>query len=179
MSCPTAPIMYVSAPARDAMRRLVGSLAAQGQTEVAGDDRLAWSGQWRSICREVGVDAADYGYASAGHTGELSDLGLAEGAGQRQNPGGNRCVTPAVRAVHESREDERVLEPLTAEDIEIIAAQLQRPPRGLAGLVYRCPCGKPAVAPPSQGLLTVRRSTTYYPPARGRMPPARAWSREG
>jgi hypothetical protein len=61
--------------------RLIGSLAAQGETEVTGDDRFAWSGQRRSVGREVGVDAADYGYASACHTGELSDLGLSECAG--------------------------------------------------------------------------------------------------
>jgi uncharacterized protein len=38
-----------------------------------------------------------------------------------------------------------VLEPMTAEDEAIIRAQLQRPPRGVAGIAYRCPCGKPAV----------------------------------
>jgi uncharacterized protein len=38
-----------------------------------------------------------------------------------------------------------VLEPMTAVDEAIIRAQLQRPPRGVAGIAYRCPCGKPAV----------------------------------
>jgi len=38
-----------------------------------------------------------------------------------------------------------VLEPMTAVDEAIIGAQLQRPPRGIAGIAYRCPCGKPAV----------------------------------
>jgi uncharacterized protein len=38
-----------------------------------------------------------------------------------------------------------VLEPMTAMDEAIIGAQLQRPPRGVAGIAYRCPCGKPAV----------------------------------
>jgi uncharacterized protein len=38
-----------------------------------------------------------------------------------------------------------VLEPMTAADEAIIRAQLQRPPRGVAGIAYRCPCGKPAV----------------------------------
>jgi uncharacterized protein len=38
-----------------------------------------------------------------------------------------------------------VLEPMTTVDEAIIRAQLQRPPRGVAGIAYRCPCGKPAV----------------------------------
>jgi hypothetical protein len=37
-----------------------------------------------------------------------------------------------------------VLEALTSADEAIVAAQLQRPPRGVAGVAYRCPCGKPA-----------------------------------
>jgi hypothetical protein len=38
-----------------------------------------------------------------------------------------------------------VLEPITAADEAVITAQLQRAPRGAAGIAYRCPCGKPAV----------------------------------
>jgi len=38
-----------------------------------------------------------------------------------------------------------VLEPMTAVDEAIIRAQLHRLPRGVAGIAYRCPCGKPAV----------------------------------
>jgi hypothetical protein len=38
-----------------------------------------------------------------------------------------------------------VLVPMTAADEATISAQLQRPPRGVAGIGYRCPCGKPAV----------------------------------
>ncbi|HET6758859.1 MAG TPA: DUF501 domain-containing protein [Propionibacteriaceae bacterium] len=34
---------------------------------------------------------------------------------------------------------------MTAVDEAIIRAQLQRPPRGVAGIAYRCRCGKPAV----------------------------------
>src|SRR5687767_15087146 len=34
---------------------------------------------------------------------------------------------------------------MTAADESVITAQLQRPPRGIAGIAYRCPCGKPAV----------------------------------
>ena len=54
-------------------------------------------------------------------------------------------------------------EPLTAEDEAIVTAQLQRPPRGVAGVAVRCPCGKPSV------VATVPRladgtpfPTTYY-----------------
>jgi len=56
-----------------------------------------------------------------------------------------------------------VREPLTAEDEAIVTAQLQRPPRGVAGVAVRCPCGKPSV------VATVPRladgtpfPTTYY-----------------
>jgi len=38
-----------------------------------------------------------------------------------------------------------VLEPMTSADEAIVAAQLQREPRGVVGIAYRCPCGKPAV----------------------------------
>ena len=38
-----------------------------------------------------------------------------------------------------------MVEPMTAADEAAITAQLQRPPRGAAGIAYRCPCGKPAV----------------------------------
>ena len=38
-----------------------------------------------------------------------------------------------------------MLEPMTAADEAVITAQLQRSPRGAAGIGYRCPCGKPAV----------------------------------
>jgi hypothetical protein len=34
---------------------------------------------------------------------------------------------------------------MSAADESIIATQLQRAPRGVAGVAYRCPCGKPAV----------------------------------
>lgn len=37
------------------------------------------------------------------------------------------------------------IEPLTATDEAVIAEQLQRPPRGVAGVAYRCPAGHPAV----------------------------------
>ena len=57
----------------------------------------------------------------------------------------------------------RVREPLTAEDETTVTAQLQRRPRGVAGVAARCPCGKPSV------VATVPRladgtpfPTTYY-----------------
>ena len=37
-----------------------------------------------------------------------------------------------------------VLEPMTVADDSSVAAQLQRPPRGVAGVAHRCPCGRPA-----------------------------------
>jgi uncharacterized protein len=38
-----------------------------------------------------------------------------------------------------------VLEPMTSADEAVVAAQLERPPRGVLGIAYRCHCGKPAV----------------------------------
>ena len=38
-----------------------------------------------------------------------------------------------------------MLEPMTSADESVVTAQLQRPPRGMIGVAYRCPCGKPAV----------------------------------
>jgi len=36
-------------------------------------------------------------------------------------------------------------EPMSAADQAAVTAQLQRPPRDVAAVAYRCPCGKPAV----------------------------------
>jgi uncharacterized protein len=56
-----------------------------------------------------------------------------------------------------------VLQPLTSDDVRIVAAQLQRPPRGLAGMAYRCPCGKPAVVATRPRLADgTPFPTTYY-----------------
>lgn len=56
-----------------------------------------------------------------------------------------------------------VLEPLTPADAETVAAQLGREARGVAGVAWRCPCGRPGV------LATLPRlpdgtpfPTTYY-----------------
>lgn len=52
---------------------------------------------------------------------------------------------------------------MTAEDVTVVTAQLQRPPRGLAGLAYRCPCGKPAVVTTRPRLEDgTPFPTTYY-----------------
>jgi uncharacterized protein len=37
------------------------------------------------------------------------------------------------------------LEPVTAEDLAVLRAQLGRPPRAVRAVAYRCPCGHPAV----------------------------------
>lgn len=37
------------------------------------------------------------------------------------------------------------LEPMSPADECVIGAQLDRPPRGVVGIAWRCPCGKPGV----------------------------------
>ena len=62
--------------------------------------------------------------------------------------GADRAVEPARSRIGEpidGCEDKPVLEPMTTADEAAITAQLQRPPRGGAGIAYRCPCGNPAV----------------------------------
>ncbi|WP_375423370.1 DUF501 domain-containing protein [uncultured Friedmanniella sp.] len=54
-------------------------------------------------------------------------------------------------------------EPLTAEDEAAVTAQLQRSPRGVAGVAYRCPCGRPAVVATRPRLADgTPFPTTYY-----------------
>ncbi|MFP5283216.1 MAG: DUF501 domain-containing protein [Actinomycetes bacterium] len=56
-----------------------------------------------------------------------------------------------------------MLEPLTADDAAVVEAQLGRPARGLAGVAYRCPCGRPAVLATSPRLPDgTPFPTTYY-----------------
>lgn len=56
-----------------------------------------------------------------------------------------------------------MLEPMTVTDEALITAQLQRPPRGVAGVAYRCPCGKPAVVATEPRLGDgTPFPTTYY-----------------
>lgn len=52
---------------------------------------------------------------------------------------------------------------MTEQDAIDITAQLQRPPRGVAGVAYRCPCGKPAVVATQSRLPDgTPFPTTYY-----------------
>ena len=52
---------------------------------------------------------------------------------------------------------------LTTEDEAAVTAQLQRPPRGVAGVAYRCPCGRPAVLATRPRLADgTPFPTTYY-----------------
>ena len=54
-------------------------------------------------------------------------------------------------------------EPLTAQDEAAVTAQLQRPPRGVAGVAHRCPCGQPAVVATLPRLADgTPFPTTYY-----------------
>ena len=52
---------------------------------------------------------------------------------------------------------------MTPADQSIVSAQLQRPPRGIVGIAYRCPCGKPAVVVTQPRLPDgTPFPTTYY-----------------
>jgi len=54
-------------------------------------------------------------------------------------------------------------EPLTPADAEIVAAQLGREPRGVAGVAWRCACGKPGVVATNPRLPDgTPFPTTYY-----------------
>ena len=56
-----------------------------------------------------------------------------------------------------------MIEPMTAADEAVIAAQLQRPPRGVAGIAHRCRCGKPDVVATRPRLADgTPFPTTYY-----------------
>jgi hypothetical protein len=56
-----------------------------------------------------------------------------------------------------------VLEPYTEADETVVAAQLGRVPRGVVGVAYRCPCGKPAVLATEPRLPDgTPFPTTYY-----------------
>jgi hypothetical protein len=52
---------------------------------------------------------------------------------------------------------------MTAEDEAAVCSQLQRPARGVVGVAYRCPCGKPAVVATAPRLPDgTPFPTTYY-----------------
>jgi uncharacterized protein len=56
-----------------------------------------------------------------------------------------------------------VLQSLTAEDEEIVTAQLGRAPRGVVGVAWRCPCGRPGVVATRPRLEDgTPFPTTYY-----------------
>ena len=56
-----------------------------------------------------------------------------------------------------------MIEPITGADEATIAAQLGRTPRGLAGIAWRCPCGRPGVVATLPALPDgTPFPTTYY-----------------
>ncbi len=56
-----------------------------------------------------------------------------------------------------------MLEPTSAEDLEVLRAQLGREPRGVVGVAWRCPCGKPGVVATQPRLPEgTPFPTTYY-----------------
>jgi uncharacterized protein len=56
-----------------------------------------------------------------------------------------------------------MIEPIGGSDEATIAAQLGRTPRGLAGIAWRCPCGKPGVVATLAALPDgTPFPTTYY-----------------
>lgn len=55
------------------------------------------------------------------------------------------------------------LEPASESDVAILHEQLGRPPRGIAGIAWRCPCGKPGVVATEPRLPDgTPFPTTYY-----------------
>jgi len=56
-----------------------------------------------------------------------------------------------------------MIEPIGSSDEATIAAQLGRTPRGMAGVAWRCPCGKPGVVATEAALPDgTPFPTTYY-----------------
>lgn len=55
------------------------------------------------------------------------------------------------------------IEPATDADVATLEAQLGRPPRGIAGIAWRCPCGRPGVVATEPRLPDgTPFPTTYY-----------------
>lgn len=53
--------------------------------------------------------------------------------------------------------------PLSADDVQVVTDQLGRPPRGVEGVAWRCPCGKPGVVATAPRLDDgTPFPTTYY-----------------
>lgn len=56
-----------------------------------------------------------------------------------------------------------MIEEASSADLEIVEQQLGRPPRGVAGVAWRCPCGKPGVVATHPRLDNgTPFPTTYY-----------------
>lgn len=56
-----------------------------------------------------------------------------------------------------------VVEPMSPQDEQLVAEQLGRRPRGVAGVAWRCPCGKPGVVATDPRLPDgTPFPTTYY-----------------
>lgn len=56
-----------------------------------------------------------------------------------------------------------VLEPMNSADVDSVAAQLGRQPRGMVAVAWRCPCGKPGVVVTAPRLADgTPFPTTYY-----------------
>lgn len=56
-----------------------------------------------------------------------------------------------------------VVEPMSPQDEQLVAEQLGRRPRGVAGVAWRCPCGKPGVVATEPRLPDgTPFPTTYY-----------------
>lgn len=54
-------------------------------------------------------------------------------------------------------------EPASAQDVDVLRSQLGREPRGIAGVAWRCPCGKPGVVATEPRLPDgTPFPTTYY-----------------
>jgi hypothetical protein len=59
-------------------------------------------------------------------------------------------------------QNRRVSEPVSAEDREVVARQLGRPPRALTAVAHRCPCGQPDVVETSPRLEDGTPFPTLY-----------------
>ena len=139
--------MKVGAPARTAARAWLAPLPPSTIEKVVPDHGLARARQCRREDGEVGTDAADHGDAGA------VSHGLDTTASFEGQPAPSSATARMAR----------VLEPMTAADEASITAQLQRPPRGVAGIAYRCPCGQPAVVATRPRLADgTPFPTTYY-----------------
>src|SRR5690606_36875411 len=75
--------------------------------------------------------------------GEVPGAGNGRGAGEAAGAGG--APGAAGRPDHPRARGGPVQEPVTRAELEVVAAQLGRRPRGTRAVAHRCPCGLPAV----------------------------------